>query len=650
MSSREVFALRKAGRIAEAVAMGRQVYAANPTDRWNLKALAWALHSAIKQESDYNAKIALADEFLGLPEVAGDEYLINACNEIQRLVSPYAADLQQAREKFRNGDWDGALQQLHDIAQAYPRQREVEVAIAWELCKGVQAGLKVKHPDGLKLWRLVEEYGRLGQVPKPSDIHSRVLQWAGALARKRLAPRFCEFLKWWDPDRNLREEDYQRRQKEDGGHYNSTVEHTIAGVAKTIEECTNAEARQKAFEFVAKHVGRYPDQEWFPYYHAISLLAAGHVAEARTLMISVVQAKITEFWAWEKLGRSFAVDSDERLQCLCRAAICRVQGPEFLWGIYADLGSMLAARGHRGEGRFLLEKARAVRVQHNWRIPAELETALEASEDVLAVDAEPILKELAAQADELLLNDMPWHKGVVSSLNTEVKRENGPVRRYHFIEVELDGQKNKRINCRVPANRAFRELEKIQLGTPIYTRVDLSGKRPRILSFKPREDGTHWDVYPEFIGIIERVNAKKGVATVLLENGQTALAYMSSVPEAKNWAVGNYSACRISERYGKVRVVGARNVSEHQCSSYWKEFSGEYKPRSSRLGGHVAGVFIHGRFCAGLESGQFVEGVAVCKQGDDSRTWWEAISVKQRGQNIAVEAKPKRMTGTRIVM
>ena len=626
MSSQEVFALRKAGRIDEAVAMGRQVYAANPTDLWNLKALAWALHSAIKQESDNNKKSALVDEFLGLPEVAGDEYLINARNGIQRLAAPYAIDIQQAREKSKTGDWAGALQQLRAIAQAYPRQREVEVAIAWELCKGIQYGLKDERPDGLKLWRLVEEYGRLGQVPKPSDIHSRVLQWAGALARKGLAPRFCEFLKWWDPDRNLREEDFQGRQKEDGGHYDSTVENSIAGVAKTIEECTNADVRQIAFEFVARHVRRYPDQEWFPYYHATCLLAVGRVSEARALMMSVVRAKMTEFWAWEKLGRSFAEDSDERLQCLCRAAICPVKGPEFLLGIYSDLGSVLAARGNRGEGRYLLEKTRAIRVQHNWKIPAELERAIETSESILAVDAEPLIKELAAQADEVLLSDMPWHKGVVSSLNIEFKREDGTARRYHFIAVELDGQKNKRIDCRVPANRAFRELEKIRLGTPIYTRVDLSGERPRILSLKPREDGTHWDVYPELIGIIERVNAEKGIATVLLENGQTALAYMSSVPEAKNWAVGNYSACRISERDGKVRVLAARVVTKPQSSLHWKDYSGEYKPRSNGPGGHVAGVFIHGRFCAGLESGQFVEGVAVRKEGDDGRAWWEAIS------------------------
>ena len=626
MSSREVFALRKAGRIGEAVAMGRQDYAASPADPWTLKALAWALHSAIKQESDNNIKTALVDEFLGLPEVPGDEYLINARNGIQRSAAPFAADLQQAREKSKTGDWEGALQQLHAIAQAYPRQREVEIAIAWELCKGVQYGLRDERPDGLKLWRLVEEYGRLGQVPKPSDVHSRILQWAGALARKGLAPRFCEFLKWWDPDRNLRDEDFQGRQKEDGGHYDSTVENTIAGVAKTIEACTNAEVRQKAFEFVARYVGRYPDQEWFPYYHAICLLAAGHAAEARTLMMSVVRAKMTEFWAWEKLGRSFDENSDERLQCLCRAAICPVKGPEFLLGIYADIGSILAARGHRGEGRFLLEKAHAVRIQHHWKIPADLEKALKETEGILAVEAETLIKDLSTQADEVLLSNMPWHKGVVSNLNIEFKRDDGTARRYHFIAVELDGQMKKRLDCRVPANRAFRDLEKMVLGTPVQARVDLSGERPRILSVKPREHGTPWDVYPELIGIIERVNVDRGIVTVLLENGRVAMAYVSSMPEANHWSEGEYVSCRFSERDDKVRVLAARIVAKPQSSPHWKDYSGAYKPRSNGPGGHVAGVFIHKRFCSGLESGQFVKGVAVRKQGDDGRAWWEAIS------------------------
>ena len=168
------------------------------------------------------------------------------------------------------------------------------------------------------------------------------------------------------------------------------------------------------------------------------------------------------------------------------------------------------------------------------------------------------------------------------------------------------------------------------VGTPIQARVDLSGERPRALSIKPREDGMPWDVYPESIGIVERVNAEKGIAAILLENGQIALAHMNSVPEAKHWAVGNDAACRVSERDGKVRVLGARSVLDLPSSSYWKEFSGEYKPRSNGPGGHAAGVFIHERLGPGIDAGQLVSGMAVQHRGDDGRSWWEAIVLNEK--------------------
>ena len=628
MTSQQVFALRKAGRIAEAVDMGRQVYAANPADLWNVKAFAWSLHSAIKQAPAGEEKDSLVREFLDLPVIEGDEFLQNARAGIQRIAAPYAAELQQARLTSKAGDWEQAIGQLRVIAQAHPGQKDVEVALAWELCKGVQHGLKAENPDGPGLWRLVEEYGNLSQVPKPSDIHSRILQWAGALARKGLAPKFCEFLKWWNPDQNLREEDCVSRQKEDGGHYDSTVENTIAGVAKTIENCENTEARKVAAEFVEKHVGKYPAQEWFPYYRAVCMLAMGRKDDAKTVLMPIVRSKMTEFWAWQKLGMCFDKGSNEHLQCLCRAAICPVQGEEYLLGVFMDIGSLLMEIGHRGEGRFLLEKVRSIRTRKGWRIPPQVELALEASQDVAPSDVEPLLKDMGKQAEEVLLSDIPWRKGVLTRLNVEISREDGSRRLFHFVKVALDDTGKKIADCRVPAKGAYRFLEQLHLGSPLEMRLDVSGDRPRVLSLKQRQAGNPWDVLPVANGLVEGLNHDKKLAAVMLDNSKTGLIFFDSCPEAKNWKPGVFVSCRWAEHDGKVRVMSAIAISEKPSSPNWKEFSGEFRPRTNGPGGHVAGVFIHGRLSAGIESGQVVEGLAVRKQGDDGRAWWEAVSLK----------------------
>lgn len=627
-SSQEVFALRKAGRFQEALAMGRQVYAGNPADPWNVKALAWALHSVIKQAANEEQKDALIREFLQLPVMDDDEFLKNARAGVQRIAAPYAAELQRAREVSRAGDWAGALNLLRNIAQANPGRDDVEVAIAWELCKAVQHGLHEERPDGPRLWRLVEEYGHLTHVPKPSDVHSRVLQWAGALARKGLAPKFCEFVKWWNPRQNLREEDFQGRQKDNGERYDSTVENSIVGVAKTIEDCANAEARQTAADFVEKYSGKYPDQEWFPYYRAVCMLATGRRDEAKALLMPIVRAKMTEFWAWQKLGMCFDQGGRERLQCLCRAATCPVQGEEYLLGVFMDLGSLLIESGHKGEGRFLLEKAGSIRTRKGWRTPPQLEVALEAIQDVPTVDADPFLKEMGKQAEEVLLSDLPWRNGILTRLNVDIPRDDGSTRTFHFVKVALDDAGKKTADCRISTKSPYRFLEQLPLGSPLHMRLDLSNDHPRVLTLKQRPEGHMWDVLPEAKGLVEGINFDKKLAAVMLENGKTGLVFFNSCPEAKTWNPGMCVACRWSEHQGKIRLMQARGIDQCPINPNWKEFSGEFRPRTNGSGGHVAGVFIHGRLSKGIEAGRVVAGLAVRKQGDDGRAWWEAVSIK----------------------
>ncbi|HBT31935.1 MAG TPA: hypothetical protein DEB15_03415, partial [Pusillimonas sp.] len=57
MSSKEIFALRKQGRIAEALEMARAEYQKDTDDIWFLRAYAWPLYDHVKQLVDaYEAK------------------------------------------------------------------------------------------------------------------------------------------------------------------------------------------------------------------------------------------------------------------------------------------------------------------------------------------------------------------------------------------------------------------------------------------------------------------------------------------------------------------------------------------------------------------------------------------------------------------
>lgn len=632
MSSKEVFELRRQGRIDEALAMGRKDYAENPGDAWGVKALAWALHSAIKAADDGEGKNALMREFLSLP-IGGDDEILSKTREfIQQMALPYSAELHAAREISKVGDLAGALAKLRGLEKAYPGQEAIQVALAWEQIKAIQHGLKPENPKVEDLWHFVHEYGRLEHVPRPSDLHSRMLQSAAKIARLGGNVKFCEFLNWWDPSANLREEDYQGNPKKEGGHFDGTVESVIVAVAKTISSCQNQEARKAACDFVAKHVDRYPEQAWFPYYHATCLLAVGRMEEAKVLMMTTVRAKMTEFWAWEKLGLCFSEGSDERLQCLGRAATCPASGPEFMVGVYEELARELLAKGHAGEARHVLERDREIRAQKNWGIKGELARLLESTKDVSPVDPGGLLKELATQADEVLLSDMPWHRGVVARINVEIKRDDGRVQYFHFVTIEPCESFSVAFDCRVSAKKVNRFLEKLPLGAPVRARIDFAGERPRVLALQPREGGEPWDVCARAAGIVERVNAAKGAVAVLLGDGRTGLLYFDSCPLAKSLRVGDFLECRWNEHNGKVRLLSAKSVGP-QVSEWWKEFSGEYEPRGNGPGGHVKGIFVHERLGSGFYSTQRIVGMAVQRRNADGRKWWEAICLTKTGYN-----------------
>lgn len=624
MSSKEVFELRRLGRIEEALAMGRKDYAENPGDAWGVKALAWALHSAIKAATDGEEKNVLMREFLDLPIGGDDEILSKTREYIQQMALPFSAELHAAKELSQGGDLAGALAKLRGLEKGYPGQEPIQVALAWELTKAIQHGLKEEHSKGEELWHFVHEYGRLDRVPRPSDVHSRMLQSAAKIARLSANVKFCEFLKWWNPDANLREEDFAGNPKKEGGHFDGTVEMAIAAVAKTIASCQQEDARIDACGFVEKHAQRYPEQKWFAYYRATCLLAVGRQEEARTLMMATVRAKMTEFWAWEKLGLCFPEGSDERLQCLGRAATCPASGPEFMVGVYEELARQLLAKGHAGEARHVLERDRDIRAQKNWAIKGELARMLESTDGVAAVDPAPMLKKLAAQADDVLLSDMPWRRGVVARLNVEFKRDDGNPAHYHFVTIEPCETFSAPFDCRVPAKKAFRLLEKLSPGAPLEARIDFACERPRVLALQPREGGEPWDVCEKSGGIVERVNAAKGAVAVLLGTGRTGLLYVDKCPVARTLREGDFLECRWNEFNGKLRLLSAKPAGP-QTSEWWKEFSGEYEPRGNGPGGHVKGIFVHERLGSGFYATQRISGMAVQRRNEDGRKWWEAI-------------------------
>ena len=171
MNSQTVFALRKAGHIHEALAMARNLVAANPRDEWNVKALAWSLHSAVKAEPDATRQAELAKEFMALPEFPAEEFLCNVRKGMKRLAEPDGAGLAAAREASKAGNMAQAMTLFREYLRTHSGDAEAETYLAWELCKSIQSETKNEEPNAERMTDFVKEYEQLNHVLKPSTIH-----------------------------------------------------------------------------------------------------------------------------------------------------------------------------------------------------------------------------------------------------------------------------------------------------------------------------------------------------------------------------------------------------------------------------------------------------------------------------------------------
>lgn len=158
MSSKEVFRLRKAGDHVRALALGREVYEAEPRNPWNIRAYGWCLYDAVKRAERANdretALVRLVE--LGKLAIPEDDDLLKfrAGYEITLLgsESSLAEELHRSKKEYRENP--GSLEALKDYA--------------WTLCKGMKQAEEKK--DTALAGKLYAELERAaGHLPSTEE-------------------------------------------------------------------------------------------------------------------------------------------------------------------------------------------------------------------------------------------------------------------------------------------------------------------------------------------------------------------------------------------------------------------------------------------------------------------------------------------------
>lgn len=141
-TSQEVFALRKAMKLEEALNLGRELVREEPHDTWNVKALAWTLIDLIKSASrnnDINFLNQFVSELKALDLDKSDHILSKQVDYVFGLSNPMKKMIDDVFQKRKAGQLIDALNLGRELIKKCPHDEWCIKALAWTLIDLIKA-------------------------------------------------------------------------------------------------------------------------------------------------------------------------------------------------------------------------------------------------------------------------------------------------------------------------------------------------------------------------------------------------------------------------------------------------------------------------------------------------------------------------------
>ena len=200
--SKTVFALRKQGRTQEALELGRQVYLQNKSDSWNVRALGWSLHDAIKkagQEKNSELQTKLIKELLCLPVSSDDKLLFNTCNFWKSRLEAGIEDNEELKNVStlrKAGQLDDAWKLVEESLKKNPKSGRAWNERGWILFSYLKEELNNEKPNGNKIEKIFTQYQSQEMLERPGLLHSMMLNQAARAVRSEAFDGFIAFFRW----------------------------------------------------------------------------------------------------------------------------------------------------------------------------------------------------------------------------------------------------------------------------------------------------------------------------------------------------------------------------------------------------------------------------------------------------------------------
>lgn len=423
MTIKEITELRRSGRLQKALEAAEKEFAQN-VNRYTVGALFWCLNDLYKQQNINDA----ADTIERMKELyndhcVGDEFMQKALASAERQRLPHFHEIKEAVENAKGG---ADAVSAHQQATAWYNDGQLDSQLypdfGWLIYYALkQTAVEEAHKRKVLLY----QYFQL-DLPKPSILHSLILGEAIKVEQNTpLQFRIRDFIRIWGLE-NLRKEDWEQYQTEEGNTLPSTVEKLIGVYTKELKT-DRVEASEDFSQLVDKALVKYPRSQNMPYFKATVLISQGKVQEALTYYKNLIQQFPSKFYLWNQTAE-LVEDVDTKIGLLCKALTCGTDD-EFLGGVRLGLADLLYQKGMSGNAKYELERYRETYQNKGWNLKPEFWKIYNQVGSVeTANDNNMVYSEYAVKADEFIYSSLP---AVVAAKVAETQSEdrNHPGRR-----------------------------------------------------------------------------------------------------------------------------------------------------------------------------------------------------------------------------
>lgn len=497
----QINALRKEGKLDEALVLTNDSLSKYPNDEWIKKAAVWVYYDFLKKAHENEDFVSALNWIACFDSLAlkDEKIAVQNFNRYRLKISDTGEQLAKVKQFIDQEKYIKALEIYDDLALSIKIDL-IKNDYAWTIYRFLKQQITSTPPKLDLVNKYINIYTNFG-FGEISLLHSIMLQITLKFSKNKSVNVF-RFLQHWGWDM-FREEDKERFVTQDGKTLDSTCEKALQTFVKlllenlaspfinSIEQKILKNETYDFIEVLESYIPVFKDNYWLAYHRVKLLMAVGTDEDILEEIFELVRKKPNDFWIWDLMGTYYQDIGNNQmaLASFCKGLLCKTQ-PEFYGSLREKLIQLLLKQQKYNEAKTELNLLIEVKNNKGFKISKKLTDWQNTDWYKNASTSKnnlSLYKKEAPLAEAVLFSHLPVQIGIITQINKEKnlalfvisktvegnfkqKLANFKPQLGQFIELNLEEQTSKegkkwnkvvavRLTDKKPSCDVFKEIE-----------------------------------------------------------------------------------------------------------------------------------------------------------------------------------------------